>query len=1100
MSAPFNRQAIKSLCGRIAFESGEAYARAGRVAFTRYDAEAGRYEATVRGSGNGSYEVKAGISGAGDIAARCTCPSLASYDKACNHIAAVLLEVWDREYARRSPSAARRPAAQAAFAADDAMTPGGSAREASAEDVLRLFEDKPASPSGGRRLFDARTPLILEIACKPYRYADGRALIGIELKAGPKRTFAVPRIRDFLTCLDRAKCYPFTKLFAYDPELHRFGREDDDVLRRLAQLVRDEALYRETASLYAQGAASRGGDRLLLVPPAAWPDLIPLLERAPLVQTVQGERSFDGFRTSDEPLPLRFSFDRAEEDDGFRLETEGLSEAVILEAYGAVLAEGRVHRMEPAACVRLLELQRMLGSAGTPGVRIPEERMEAFMNRVVPGLMRLGRVVVAEAVSERLVQAPLKAHLYLDRVRDRLLAGLEFHYGDLVVNPLEPADAERGSHRILVRDGERERRILELMESSAFAKTEAGYVMGGDEDGEFAFLYEIVPQLEPLLTVYATSAVKVRLFQGNAPVKVKVDVDERTDWLDFKFEMAGIPESEIRSLLQSLEHKRKYHRLASGALVPLRRRDFAEIGRLLDSVGIRSAEWKESQLRLPAARALGLADSDDYGSSVKLGRSLRQLLSNVRRPDQADVPAPEGLNAVLRDYQTYGYQWMKTLAGYRFGGILADDMGLGKTVQSIAFLVSVLAEIRERGTPALVVCPASLMYNWRSELAKFAPGVRVVVADGSRKEREAALRDLSGADVVIASYPLLRRDIGRYAAVDWHTLLLDEAQAIKNEATQTAQAVKRIRARHRFALTGTPIENALEELHAIFGAVFPTLLPGRRAFAEMSRASVAERIRPFVLRRVKADVLRELPEKIESIQTSELLPEQKKLYAAYLAKLKNEALKHLDRETFHQNRIRILAGLTRLRQLCCHPALFVEDYAGGSAKFELLLDILEECRRAGRRALVFSQFTEMLGLIRRALGERGIPLFYLDGQTPAAERTLLCDRFNAGERELFLASLKAGGTGLNLTGADTVILYDLWWNPAVEQQAADRVHRIGQRRVVQVIRLVAQGTVEEKMHELQQRKKNLIDEVVQPGQEALSALTEQEIRELLSIG
>lgn len=255
-----------------------------------------------------------------------------------------------------------------------------------------------------------------------------------------------------------------------------------------------------------------------------------------------------------------------------------------------------------------------------------------------------------------------------------------------------------------------------------------------------------------------------------------------------------------------------------------------------------------------------------------------------------------------------------------------------------------------------------------------------------------------------------------------------------------------------------------------------------------------------MLRRLKSDVLKELPEKIESLQACELFPEQKKLYVAYLARLKKEALKHLTQDSFgNNNRIKILAGLTRLRQLCCHPALFVDGYEGSSAKFEQLFEIIEECRSSGKRMLVFSQFTEMLGLIGRELGYQGIPYFYLDGQTPVSQRVDLCNQFNEGERDIFLISLKAGGTGLNLTGADTVILYDLWWNPAVEQQAADRAHRIGQKKVVQVIRLVTQGTVEDKMYELQQKKRNLIDEVIQPGQEGLSTLTEQDIREILMI-
>jgi len=481
-------------------------------------------------------------------------------------------------------------------------------------------------------------------------------------------------------------------------------------------------------------------------------------------------------------------------------------------------------------------------------------------------------------------------------------------------------------------------------------------------------------------------------------------------------------------------------------------------------------------------------------------RALRRLLDSLRSPDLLDFPVPESLAPVLRDYQQTGYRWLKTLAHYRLGGVLADDMGLGKTVQSIAYLLSVLPEIRESGRPALIVAPASLLYNWRSELERFAPQLRALIADGSKAERESLLspEHTAEADVLIVSYPLLRRDLPHYERMEFHALVLDEAQAIKNADTQTARAVKSLRAGFRFALTGTPIENSLDELRSIFDAVLPGLYPNRRKFAELTRETVAKRARPFLLRRLKVDVLGELPEKIESVRVTELLPEQKRLYAGQLAKLRYETLKHLDNsEELGRSRVRFLAGLTRLRQICCHPALFVEGYEGRSAKFEQLLETLEECRRAGRRVLVFSQFTEMLGLIGRELGIREMPFFYLDGNTPPRERLDRCEQFNEGEKDIFLISLKAGGTGLNLTGADTVILYDLWWNPAVERQAEDRAHRMGQTRAVQVIRLVARGTVEEKMHELQQKKMTLIDDVIRPGEDSVTSLTDADLLELL---
>ncbi|MDQ0090090.1 SNF2 family DNA or RNA helicase [Paenibacillus anaericanus] len=963
--------------------------------------------------------------------------------------------------------------------------------------VIKLFDDIKPRPSGSRPLFDTREQLHVEFTCHPFPYGYHKYMFGIEMKVGTKRMYVVQRIREFLNQIERGEPYTFTKNFTYVPELYGFQQENDKVIKQLIEVYHQEVMYRETFSTYSGISNNICGDQMLLIPPHLWEPLVLLLSAAPTTKLIQDELSFDRIALSDEPLPLHFEFDQAH-DAGYQLEVQGLEQMIVMESYGLVLAEGKLIKLPEHQCKRLSELKQLLNSSHRHQVEIEPEQMEPFMEKVIPGLIKLGSVHISAAISDRIVQTPLKAKLYLDRVRDRLLGGLEFQYGDMIINPLEEHSTRRGTNIILMRDGEQERRILELMELSSFARTESGYFMN-DEDGEYDFLYHIVPQLEKLLTIYATSAVKAKLHTGLTPPKVTVDVDERTDWLELRFEMDGISETEIRNLLKSLQDKLKYHRLPNGALLPLESEEFQEIISLMNEMGVHKRDLTGPEIRLPVIRGLHLIDSHDKRNAVKLSKSFRQLIENMRFPDNMDFPVPSSLEHVLRDYQKYGFQWLKTLANYRFGGILADDMGLGKTLQSIAFLVSVLPEIRQLGLPALILCPSSLMYNWNNELKKFAPEIVAVIADGSRSEREMTLRSISGVDVVIASYPLLRRDIKLYVSQNFHTLILDEAQAFKNYTTQTAQAVKVIQSRYRFALTGTPIENKLEELWSIFDAVFPELFPGRKAFNDLSQDIIARRIAPFLLRRLKTDVLKELPEKIETLQASELLPEQKKLYIAYLAKLQQETLKHLDQQNFQQNRIKILAGLTRLRQLCCHPALFVDEYTGSSAKFEQLMEIIEECRSAGKRVLIFSQFTQMLGIIRKELGDQGVPLFYLDGSTPASERVELCNRFNGGERELFLASLKAGGTGLNLTGADTVILYDLWWNPAVEQQAADRAHRIGQRNVVQVIRLITQDTVEEKMYELQQRKKDLIDEIIQPGHEALSTLTEEDIREILMI-
>lgn len=1096
---------IKLLCGRAALDQGTAYYESDRVLLTYSEhneqQEYSKYRATVQGLED--HQVTLTIDSDGDVDGECSCPAYYRGGPFCKHIAAVLVAVLklEEEGAAGIPEEITGGSERPGSILDTGgLTPryteGSSGDRKIVSSLLDMFGNTPQRPSGTGTYVDLRAPLQVEFICRPFSYNYGSQMMGIELKVGPKRLYIVQKIRAFLERLQHGEPFEFSRHFSYDPGLHSFNKEDNDVLLKLTDILANEKIYRSAPPAPYSGVM--GGERLLPIPPYFWNGLLPVLAAAPNVLVQHGGTTTEGLEISLEVPPLTFEFDRAS-GNGYRLDIQGLSRIMVLEDYGLVLTEGKLLKLPAEETRRLAELKKMLAHSRKDEVTIAPEQMESFMDKVIPGLKKLGSVHIAEAIADRIVQSKLQARLFLDRVRDRLLAGLEFQYGDIVINPLDEGARERASETILMRDGEAERRIMELMGHESFVQTEGGYIMN-DEEGEYDFLYHTLPLLEPMLDVFATTAVKGRILTGTPAPKVTLSWNEKTDWLEFKFAMDGIPESDITLLLQSLQEKRRYYRLPDGALLPLESAELLEIISFMNELGVVRNDLKGGPgFSLPLVRGLHLNTERSQGDAVTIGRSLRRLLANMHNPENLDFPVPDSLAPVLRDYQLYGFQWMKTLAHYRFGGILADDMGLGKTLQSIAFLLSELDSIRSSGLPALIVAPASLLYNWHNELKRFAPEIKAVIADGSLAGRTRTLKNTAGNDVIITSYPLLRRDIALYVKQSFHTLVLDEAQMIKNHETQTAQAVKALQARYRFALTGTPVENALEDLWSIFGVVFPGLFPGKKAFHDLPRETVAKRARPFLLRRLKSDVLKELPDKIETLQASELQPEQKKLYVAYLARLRKEALKHLDSDSFGNGRIKVLAGLTRLRQLCCHPSLFVDGYTGGSGKFEQLMEIIEECRSSGKRMLIFSQFTEMLGLISRELGMQGITHFYLDGRTPAPKRVELCNRFNEGERDLFLISLKAGGTGLNLTGADTVILYDLWWNPAVEQQAADRAHRIGQKKVVQVIRLVAQGTVEDKMYELQQKKKNLIDEVIQPGQEALSSLSEQDIREILML-
>lgn len=1068
---------IKRLCGETSYKKGEAYFQAKKVTIKNSIAHSPTIEASI--SGNRIFHVSIPNVEKGYDYATCTCPKLASINTYCQHIAATLHHIRDSQRI-------------------DGFSKGNSTRDSQlANEMLSLFGKKSLQSSVSQRHFETREILQVEFSCSPSTLDNGKYLFGIQAKVGLTHLYSVNNLRGFLDSIERSDSYEISPHFTYHSDIHSFQKETKAVIQQLINIYRNEKIYHNTSNGYSPDKEYVTENEMMLIPPSFWEGFFPLLSTAPLVKLEHNGRTFNGIRLTKEPMPLLFDFEEAKS-GGYQVDVKGLNRVTILESYGYVLFEGEMVKLKNDDCIRLEELKQMLDNSGKHQFPIPAEQVEHFVETVIPGLMKLGKVKIAQAVSEKLVKTPLKAKLFLDRVKNRLLAGLEFHYGHMLVNPLEENASEIGTGSIFMREGEKERLVMQMMEESEFSQTEGGYYMH-NEEAEYNFLYHVVPKLKNLVEVYATTAVKLRIHKGYVGPKIRVNVDERTDWLSFRFDIKNIPESEIRKLIASLEVKSKYYRMTNGSLLSLETIEFQTLNQFINGMGISEENFNNEEIQLPLIDGLKLINSLQEGKIIEEGENVRKLIENLEKPDKLEFTIPASLNPILRDYQKDGYRWLKMLAKYKFGGILADDMGLGKTIQSIAFIVSVLPDIRERKLPVLIVSPSSLVYNWMNEMKKFAPEIRARIVDGNKLERSSLLKGISDVDVVITSYPLLRRDSSLYVEQAFHTMILDEAQSFKNYATQTARAVKRIQADYRFALTGTPIENSLEELWSIFNVVFPNLLPKRQAFNELTREKVAKRVRPFLLRRLKTDVLMELPEKIESRHSSELNLNQKKLYTAYLAKLKHETLKHLNKGDYKKNQIKILAGLTRLRQLCCHPALFVEGYQGSSAKFEQLMEIVEECRSSGKRMLIFSQFTKMLEIIGRELSTQRVPYFYLDGHTPSSERVELCNRFNDGEQEVFLISLKAGGTGLNLTGADTVVLYDLWWNPAVEQQAADRAHRMGQKKVVHVIRLIASGTIEDKMNELQEKKRDLIGEVIHSGQGNLSTITEQDIREILRI-
>ncbi|PAD81373.1 helicase SNF [Niallia circulans] len=1060
MNTVITRKMILEMCGPVSLKRGEAFSKNHKVIFKEY--RDNYCEAFVQASED--FAVMVAIDGE-EIKATCSCPKLASFQKECQHIAAVLVEIKKFQMNGKAPSTTD----------EKNMDVSG--------DFFALFNQSESLSTKQQRHFEKREVIPVEFMLKVIPIDSETNLFGIEIQL---LSHPIKDIRLFLKRIKSGKAYSFSSELEFNPKLHCVKEESEAILQELGKVIEDERIFLN----HHQGVSNIWGDSILLIPPSSW---IPLRSHwKELGYYDPNKGTMVPLNVSNEVLPLRFHLYQREI-GSYQLNVHGMESIQFLHQYYAVLIEGNVRQLEAEDFKRLIEIKKMMEKVGESFIPIALNQLDFFLEKVAPSLKKLGEVQLERELSKKIGKTPLQAELYLDRVNNRLLASLEFRYDHIVINPVQERDKE--VEAVLLRDWKKEEQIKELMDSSSFAKTDSGYMLY-NEELEFDFLYYVLPKLQKLVKVYATTAIRNRIFKEKTwprfSVKLKKD---RINWLEFKFEMEGFPEREIKGLLAALEEKRKYYRLQDGSLFALQTREMEEVQRYLQSPQIKDKDFI-SGFELTLLESLSFIEEDR--KIFALDESYQQLIDSFLHPEKLNIKVPADLNNVLKTYQKDGYKWLKTLAQYQFGGILADDMGLGKTLQSIAFIQSELPVIRKAKQPVLVVCPSSLLYNWQREIMKFAPAIQCLILDGVKKERAALQKDLENIDVIITSYPLVRQDISWYEQQVFHTVLFDEAQYFKNPLSQTAKAVKKLKAVNRFALTGTPLENSIEELWSIFHIVFPELFKGLKEFANLTNKQIAKKIRPFMLRRLKEDVLAELPEKREWSEIVELLPEQKRLYAAYLAKLRHDALKHLNKETLRKNKIRILAGLTRLRQICCHPALFVDNYHGKSAKLDHLMELIEEAQRSNRRVLIFSQFTSMLEIIGQELAKKGLAYFYLDGSTPSDERVELCHRYNLGERDYFLISLKAGGTGLNLMTADTVILYDTWWNPAVEEQAADRAHRIGQENVVNVIKLFSKGTIEEKIYELQEKKKNLVDEIIDSDDKVISSLTEEDLRELLS--
>ena len=584
---------------------------------------------------------------------------------------------------------------------------------------------------------------------------------------------------------------------------------------------------------------------------------------------------------------------------------------------------------------------------------------------------------------------------------------------------------------------------------------------------------------------------------------ISLGVSTGVDLLQLQLFSTDLSNDEIIEILNKYTPKKKFYRLRNGTIIQTDD-SFEDLYEMAENMNISAKDLVDGKAELPFYRAMYLNQlCEKVSMDMAKDNSFEALINKINSISEKEYELPEGLTVKLRPYQEDGFRWLSALKDNGFGGLLADEMGLGKTLQVISLMGSSLRDGR-----CLVVCPASLVYNWDSEIHKFMPNLKTRIISGTAKEREILITESHKDEILITSYDMLKRDIQHYENLRFDIEIIDEAQYIKNAGTSASRSVKSIQASFRIALTGTPIENRLSELWSIFDYILPGFFSSYNHFRKMYETPITRdqddlvqrdltsMISPFVLRRLKKDVLKDLPDKLEQVYYAKLEGEQKKLYDSRVAALKNSLSKQTD-EQFRENKMVVLAELTKLRQLCCEPSLLYDSYKGNSNKKDMCLDMIQEAVDAGHKILLFSQFTTMLDELTTLMEERGIRYHLLTGSTPQKSRAQMVSSFQDDDVPVFCISLKAGGTGLNLTAADVVIHYDPWWNTAVENQATDRAHRIGQTNVVSVYRLIMKETIEERILEMQNQKKDLAEGILSGDGISSSSLTRDDLLAIL---
>lgn len=940
-----------------------------------------------------------------------------------------------------------------------------------------------------RIISDKKEKVNLKINISKKSLSKSKFYYELDLKIGTKRYYVVKNISDLINARKNNIILSYGKEFKYNPRIHYFSEDNERVLNFIEEYVSLNEPFEKEYSVQRITNNVFGSNKTLFIPQSALRRFLNNIKSESISFTY--DDLIEEVSILRQDLPIKFNI--KEENNEIKLCSSTEIPKPITYKGDVYLYDNKIYLPTLKQVKYYKSINDILNKESS--ISFKNSNKQKVINKLIPVLEIISdEINIDEDLNKNIVKEDLKLEVYFDRERNKTWAEVKAIYGDVNFNILKgPKDDQ-----YVIRDIKEEGKIEEALNFLGFYRSDNKFIFNGSDEKIFELLSEDLRDLKEKATIFYSERFKERRIYGATSINARIS-EGSGNYLEFTFKIENVNEDEYKKIIEAFKENRKFFKLKDESFIDLRDEEVRNLFGLVDSLS-EDNNIKSSEIKVHKSKSIFLNEylKDDGLLFVEGKDIVKHIANKIENLEEIDYKVPKELKATLRDYQLTGFKWFKTLSHYEFGGILADEMGLGKTVQTIAFLLS------EKNKKSIIVTPTSLIYNWRSEFEKFAPTMNIKIIHGNKEEREFNKDEIKEVDVLITSYGTLRNDYNLYEDINFDFCIIDEGQNIKNPLSQSSEVVKGLKANVKFALTGTPIENNLIELWSLFDYILPGYLYSKRKFQEKfikvdnGSEELKKLIKPFILRRLKSEVMSELPDKIEKRFLIEMTEEQKKVYKAYVDDVKVK----MKEKDFTTDKITIFSYLTKLRQLTLDPSILIEGYTGGSGKIDVAVELIENFIKEKHKILLFSQFTSVLDSIKKVLEAEGIEYFYLDGATKASERVQLVNEFNDSNKvKIFLISLKAGGTGLNLTSADVVIHFDPWWNPAIEDQATDRAHRFGQKNVVEVIKLISKGSIEEKIIKLQESKKEIINEIMSGNYNNggfLSSLSADEIKELFN--